>query len=340
MLAAVLHSFAEPLVIEEVATPAPGRGEVLIKVAACGVCHSDLHLALGEWELLKPITKLPLTLGHEVTGTIEAVGEGVAGFNVGDRVGVPWLHYTCGDCEFCSLGRETLCLNQKVTGCTVDGGFAEFVIANASHTAKLPDNLSFEEAAPLLCAGLTVHNAMKTSGVRAGQKIAIFGIGGLGHLAIQLARARGAEVIAVDIAEDKLELAREYGAQATVNAATTQAHKEIKKNSGGGAHVALVTSASRTAYETALRSLRRGGILSVVGMAPEPIAVSTVALVSGEYKIVASAVGTRQDLSEVLQIAAQGKIKCKIEMRTLAKVNDVLNEMKEGRLLGRVVLQI
>jgi alcohol dehydrogenase, propanol-preferring len=338
MKAAVLHSFAEPLVIEEVAKPAPGPGQLLIKVAACGVCHSDLHLAMGEWDLLKPITKLPLILGHEVAGTIEAVGEGVKDFAVGDRVGVPWLHYTCGECEFCSTGRETLCLKQQVTGCTVDGGFAEFVKANANHTAKLPDDVRFEEAAPLLCAGLTVHNAMKRSGVGPGQKIAIFGIGGLGHLAIQLAKARGAEVIGVDIADDKLELARECGADATVNAAATQAYKEIKKISGGGAHVAMVTSGSRGAYETALRSLRRGGTLSVVGMSPEPISVSTVALVSGEYKIVASAVGTRQDLREVLQIAAEGKVKCKIETRRLAEVNGVMSEMKEGRLVGRVVL--
>jgi alcohol dehydrogenase, propanol-preferring len=340
MKAVILHTFAEPLVIEEVAKPAPGSGEVLIKVAACGVCHSDLHLALGEWDLLKPITKLPLILGHEVAGTIEAVGEGVTDFAIGDRVGVPWLHYTCGECEFCSAGRETLCLKQQVTGCTVDGGFAEFVKAKASHTVKLPDGLGFAEAAPLLCAGLTVHNAMKRSGVSSGQKIAIFGIGGLGHLAIQLAKARGAEVIGIDIADDKLQLAQECGADVTVNAAMTQGYKEIKKISGGGAHVAMVTSASRAAYETALRSLRRGGTLSVVGMAPEPISVSTVALVSGEYKIVASAVGTRQDLREVLQIAAEGKVKCKIETRRLAEVNGVMSEMKEGRLLGRVVLRV
>jgi alcohol dehydrogenase, propanol-preferring len=340
MKAAVLHSFAEPLAIEEVAKPAPGPGQLLIKVAACGVCHSDLHLALGEWELLKSITKLPLILGHEVAGTIEAVGEGVKDFAVGDRVGVPWLHYTCGECEYCSTGRETLCLKQQVTGCTVDGGFAEFIKANANHTAKLPDDVRFEEAAPLLCAGLTVHNAMKRSDVGPGQKIAVFGIGGLGHLAVQLAKARGAEVIGVDIADDKLGLARECGADAIVNAATTQVYKEIKKISGGGAHIAMVTSGSRTAYETALRSLRRGGTLSVVGMAPEPISVSTVALVSGEYKIVASAVGTRQDLREVLQIAAEGKVKCKIETRRLADVNGVMSEMKEGRLVGRVVLRV
>lgn len=336
MKAAVLHALAEPLAVEELATPEPGAGEVLIKVAACGVCHSDLHLVRGEWDLLKPITKLPLIPGHEVTGTIAALGEGVEGFAIGDRVGVPWLHYTCGQCEFCLAGRETLCGKQQVTGCTVDGGFAEFIKAKASHTAKLPDNLTFAEAAPLLCAGLTVHRALNDSAVVAGQRVAIFGIGGLGHLAVQLAKARGAEVIAVDVSDDKLELARECGADHTVNAATSQAHKEVKKL--GGAHVAMVTSGSKAAYETALRSLRKGGTLSVVGMSPEPISLSTVAMVSGEYRIVASAVGTRTDLREVLQLAAEGKVRCRIETRPFEQADAVLNEMQSGSLLGRVVL--
>jgi propanol-preferring alcohol dehydrogenase len=311
----------------------------LIAVAACGVCHSDLHLAMGEWDLLRPITKLPLTLGHEVAGTIAAIGEGVSGFDTGDRVGAPWLHWTCGECEFCLMGRETLCSKQQVTGCTVDGGFAEFVKAKASHIAKLPDELSFEEAAPLLCAGLTVHSAMKKADIRAGRKVAVFGVGGLGHLAIQLAKAQGAEVIAVDVADDKLELARECGADIVVNAAASQPHKEIKKATGGGAHVVIVTSGSSAAYETALRSIRKAGTLAIVGMAPEPVPLSTVAMVSGEYQIVSSAVGSREELREVLRLAADGKVKCKIETRAFDQVDGVLNEMKEGRLLGRVVLR-
>lgn len=339
MKAAVLHSFAEPLRIEEIPTPTPAAGEVLIKVAASGVCHSDLHLALGEWDMLRPITKLPLVLGHEVTGAIEAVGEGVSDLEVGDRVGVPWLHWSCGECEFCLMGRETLCSKQQVTGCTVDGGFAEFVKAKASHTAKLPDNLSFEEAAPLLCAGLTVHSAMKKAEVHAGQKVAVFGVGGLGHLAIQLAKAKGAEVIAVDVADDKLELARECGADIVVNAATGQAHKEIKKATGGGAHIVIVTSGSRAAYETALRSIRKAGTLAIVGMAPEPVPLSTVAVVSGEFRIVGSAVGSREELREVLQLAAEGKLKCRIERHRLPEIDAIFEQMKSGRIVGRVVLE-
>lgn len=336
MKAAVLRALAEPLSVEELPTPEIAAGEVLIKVAACGVCHSDLHLVRGEWDLLKPITKIPLIPGHEVAGTVAAVGQGVEGFSIGDKVGVPWLHFTCGECEYCRAGRETLCGKQQVTGCTVDGGFAEFIKAKASHTARLPDNLSFVEAAPLLCAGLTVHRALNDSGVAANQRVAIFGIGGLGHLAVQLAKARGAEVIAVDVSDDKLGLARECGADHTINAATTQAYKEVKKL--GGAHVAMVTSGSKAAYETALRSLRKGGTLSVVGMSPEPISLSTVAMVSGEYRIVASAVGTRQDLREVLRLAAEGKVRCRIETRPFEQADAVLNEMQSGSLLGRVVL--
>ena len=337
MKAAVLHEYGQPLVIEEVPTPTPGPGEVIVKVEACGVCHSDLHLAAGDWDLLKSITKLPLILGHEIAGTIASIGEGVQGFKLGDRVGVPWIHWTCGECEYCQVGRETLCLKQIVTGCVADGGFAEYIKAKASHTAKLPDNLTFEEAAPLLCAGLTVYKALKASGVRAGERLAVFGVGGLGHLAVQIAKVMGIKVCAVDITEDKLQLARECGADWTVNAAASPAHKQIK--SLGGAHVAMVTSASRAAYETALRSLKRGGTLAVVGMAPEPINVSAVSLVSGEIRIVASAVGTRQDLREMLEMAAEGKIRCRTERREMTEIDRVFEELKDGRVMGRVVVK-
>ena len=188
--------------------------------------------------------------------------------------------------------------------------------------------------------GSAPHCSGPAAGTQAGQKIAIFGIGGLGHLAIQLAKAREAEVIAVDVADDKLELARECGADLLVNAAAPDAHKQIKKISEGGAHVVVVTSGSRAAYETAFRSIRRGGTLVVVGMAPEPISVSTVALVSGEYRIIASAVGSRASLREVLQLAVEGKVKCRIEKREFGQINQVLDEMKEGRLSGRVVLRL
>lgn len=339
MQAALLREFGQPIVIETVPTPEPDTGEVVIKVAACGVCHSDYHLVHGEWDLLRPITKLPLIPGHEITGTVAAIGAGVTNLHIGDRVGVPWLYYTCDECEFCRDGHETLCLKQKVTGCTVDGGFAEYLKAKASHTAKLPDNLSFAEAAPLLCAGITVYKALRVAEAKAGQRLVVFGVGGLGHLAVQLGKATGMEVGAVDVSDDKLQLAVECGADWTVNAAAGPAHKEIKKH-GGGAHIAMVTAGSTAAYETALRSLRRAGTLAVVGMTPQPISVSTVALVSGEYKIVASAVGSRKDLAEVLALAGAGKLRCRIETRPLAAVNEVFTAMHEGQIKGRIVLTI
>jgi propanol-preferring alcohol dehydrogenase len=338
MKAAMLRELGKPLTIEDVPAPTPGPGKVLIRTEACGVCHSDLHLADGDWDLLRPITKLPLILGHEVAGVVSALGEGVAGLRVGDRVGVPWIHWTCGQCEFCQEGKEELCLRQQVTGCTVNGGFAEYLVAPATHAAPLPSALSATEAAPLLCAGLTVYKAMKASGIAAGQRLAIFGIGGLGHLALQIARAMDIQVCAVDVADDKLEFARSLGAEWTVNAATEQVHKKIR--SLGGAHVALVASASAAAYETAMRCLRRGGTMAVVGMANEPFKVSAVSMVSTETRIVASAVGTRADLRELFELVSKFPIRCKVETRALEDVNGVLEDLRRGAVLGRVVLTI
>jgi alcohol dehydrogenase, propanol-preferring len=338
MKAAILREFGGPIAIEEVETPQPGAGEVLVKVEACGVCHSDLHLNQGDWDMLRGITKMPLIGGHEIAGVVAALSEGVTDLKVGDRVGVPWLHWTCGECEYCRSGRETLCGKQKITGCTVDGGFAEYVKAPASHAAKLPANLKPEEAAPLLCAGLTVYKALKNSGLVAGQRVAVFGVGGLGHLAIQIAHAMGAQVCAIDISDDKLALAKSLGAEATVNAATEQVPKQVR--AFGGAHVALVTSASAAAYETALRSLRKGGTLAVVGMPNEPFKVSAVAMVSLEARIVASAVGTRDDLKELFELVEKFPIRCHIETRPLEALAAVFDEMKRGAVLGRVVLTL
>lgn len=338
MKAAVLRELGGPIRIEEVDTPVPGSGEVLVKVEACGVCHSDLHLAEGGWDMLRGITKVPLIGGHEIAGVVAALGEGVTELKIGDRVGVPWLHWTCGQCEYCRSGRETLCGKQKITGCTVDGGFAEYVKAPASHTAKLPGNLRPEEAAPLLCAGLTVYKALKNAGVAEGQRVAVFGVGGLGHMAVQIARAMGAQVCAIDVSDDKLALAKSLGAEMTVNAATEQVPKQVR--AFGGAHVALVTSASAAAYETALRCLRKGGTLAVAGMPNEPFKVSAVAMVSLEARIVASAVGTREDLREMFELVSRFPIRSHIEIRPLEALPEVFEEMKRGAVIGRVVLEM
>lgn len=336
MKAAILHDFAQPLTLEDVPAPTLDAGELLIKIAASGVCHSDLHIASGEWEMLKRAAKFPLILGHEITGTVADIGEGVEGFTLGDRVGVPWLHHTCGVCEYCQSGRETLCGKQKITGVMVDGGYAEYAKAQASHTVKLPDALSFEESAPLLCAGVTVYRAIKDVGIKSGETLTVFGVGGLGHLAVQIGKKLGLVVGAVDVADDKLQLATECGADWTVNAATTQAYKEIKSH--GGAHVALVTSGSKAAYETALRSLRRAGTLVIVGMTPEPIPLNIQAMLAGEYKIVASTVGTRKDLEEVLALASSGGVKCHFQTGTLEHINEYFADMQAGKLSGRIVL--
>jgi len=338
MKAAILREIGKPLTIEDIPAPAPQPGEVQIKVEACGVCHSDLHLADGDWDLLKRITKVPLILGHEVIGRVSAVGDGVANPKVGDRVGVPWIFWTCGECEFCKEGRETLCTKQKITGCTADGGFAEYMIAPATHAARIPDSLDSNEAAPLLCAGLTVYKAIKVSGIKAGQRMAVFGVGGLGHLAIQIARAMDVRVAAVDIAPDKLEFAKSLGAEWTFNGATDDLRKSFRTI--GGAHVALVTSAVASVYETALRCLRGGGTMAVVGMANEPFKASAVSLISGETRIVASAVGTRDDLRELFELVTKAPIKCKIETRPLDQVNEVFDQLKKGGVIGRIVLTV
>jgi len=336
MKAAVLHEIGKPLTIEEVPTPSPGPGQVLIRVEASGVCHSDLHLADGDWDLLRPITKTPLILGHEVAGRVAELGEGVTGLKVGDRVGVPWIHWTCGECEFCKEGRETLCLKQKVTGCMVDGGFAEYLLAPATHAAPLPDCLTSAEAAPLLCAGLTVYKALKASGIQRGQRLAVFGAGGLGHLAIQIARAMGVQVGAVDVADDKLEFAKSQGAEWTANSTAEPVHKKCR--SMGGMHVAMVTAAHPSAYETALRCLRRGGTVAVVGMANAPFKASAASLISGETRIIASAVGTRDDLRELFAMVEKYPIRCRIETRPLDQVLQVFDQLRRGEVLGRLVL--
>lgn len=336
MKAAVLHEYKQPLRIEETPTPVPGSDEVLIKVEASGVCHSDLHLADGDWPQLFKIIKRPLILGHEVVGRVVEKGDAVTDTAVGDRVGVAWIHWTCGACECCVEGNENLCLNQVITGGTVNGGFAQYMAAKASHALTVPEGLTPEEAAPLFCAGVTVYRAVTKSGVQSGQRVAVFGVGGLGHIAIQIAAAKGAEVIAVDVADDKLSLARSLGATTTLNALDPELRKKFRGL--GGMHVAMVTSAAKAAYDSAFHSLRRGGTLTVVGIPAEELSFPPIMMVGNEIRIVASSVGTRNDLLDVLSLAASGQVRCQVQTRSLEEVNEVLDEMRGGRLSGRVVL--
>ncbi len=336
MKAAILHGFGQTLSLEEVAIPSPKPDEVLIEVEACGVCHSDLHIADGDQPALKAVTKPLLIPGHEVVGRIVKIGAAVTDLKVGDRVGVAWLHASCGVCEQCLEGLENLCRKSVITGVMVDGGYAEFMCAKASHAIPIPSVLSSVEAAPLFCAGVTVYRALKNAKVTAGQRVAVVGVGGLGHLAIQVAHAFGAEVIALDVDESKLELARSLGVSMALNVTDPQTVKTIRK--AGGAHVAVVTSAAKAAYDSALKYLRPAGTLSVVGLPAEALTFSALALVGAETKVVGSSVGTREDLRAVLQLAAAGKLRCHTEEQPLDQINQVFERMRHGQISGRVVL--
>src|SRR5271170_3660699 len=342
MKAAVLHEFKTPLSLEDVPRPEPAANEVLIEVEVCGVCHSDLHVADGDWTQFAGIVKKPLILGHEIVGRVvergAAVQNEVQNIDIGDRVGVPWVHWTCGQCEFCREGNENLCVRQRITGVMVDGGYAEFAKAPASHVIKIPDTLASEQAAPLLCAGVTVHRALKQAKIHTGQRLAVFGVGGLGHIAVQIGREMGAEVIAVDISDEKLALAKSLGAARTLNAATSNVVKEMRGS--GGAHVAIVTSAAKSAYDTAFYCVRPTGTLLAVGLPAKDISFPPILMAAAEIQIKASAVGTREDLREVLEMGAAGKVHCQVSTRPLAEVQAVLGELSRGEVAGRVVLRM
>jgi len=336
MKAAVLHELKKPLTLEEVDRPTPGENDVVIRVEASGVCHSDLHIIEGDWKQFGGITKIPLIPGHEIAGRVAEAGSAVRDLKPGDRVGVPWIHWTCGECEFCRAGFENLCSRQKITGCTVDGGYAEYIKAPASHATRVPDGISSAEAAPLFCAGVTVYRALKQARLDPGQRLAVFGVGGLGHLAVQIGRNMGAEVTAVDVSEDKLALATSLGAARALNAASTNVSKEVRR--AGGMHVVLVTSGSKAAYDAAFPCIRPTGCLMVVGLPPE-ICFPPIMMAAGEVRVQASAVGTRQDLKETLAMAAAGKLRCQVTTRPLDQINSIMDEMRAGTIAGRVVLE-
>ncbi|MFZ0294469.1 MAG: zinc-dependent alcohol dehydrogenase [Candidatus Sulfotelmatobacter sp.] len=338
MKAAVLHEFKVPLAIEDVPRPEPGDDEVLIEVEVCGVCHSDLHVADGDWKQFGSIVKKPLILGHEIVGEVVERGSAVQSVQVGERVGVPWLQWTCGRCEFCREGNENLCVRQRITGVMVDGGYAEFAKAPASHVVKIPANLPSEQAAPLLCAGVTVHRALKQAKVQTGQRLAVFGVGGLGHLAIQVGRAAGAEVVAIDVAEEKLALAKSLGAARALNISTSNVVQELRKS--GGVHVAIVTSAAKAAYDMAFSCVRPSGMLLVVGLPAQEISFPPILMAAAEIQVRASAVGTREDLREVLAMGADGTLRCQVSARRLAEVGEVLAQLSRGEIRGRAVLRM
>jgi propanol-preferring alcohol dehydrogenase len=337
MKAAVVRAFGKPLVIEDLPVPVPGPGEILVKVKACGVCHTDLHAASGDWPV-KPSP--PFVPGHEAAGVVAALGPDVTDFKLGDAVGVAWLHDACLRCEYCETGWETLCEHQHNTGYSVNGGFAEYVIASAAFAARLPAGVDFAAIAPILCAGVTTYKGLKETDTRPGEWVVISGIGGLGQVAVQYAKAMGLKVVALDIAEDKLELGRAAGADRAVNALSADAVDSVLRDTGGGAHGVLVTAVSTAAFAQALKMVRRKGTVSLVGLPPGEFPTPIFDVVLKRITVRGSIVGTRRDLDEALAFAAEGKVRSEITRAPLSDINAIFDRMKAGKINGRMVLDI
>lgn len=337
MKAAVVRTLGKPLSIEEVPIPTPKEGEVLVRIHATGVCHTDLHAASGDWPV-KPSP--PFIPGHEGAGIVAAVGRGVTRVREGDRVGIAWLHDTCGACEHCITGWETLCPAQRCSGYTVDGSFAEYAIGSAAYVAKLPPNVAFSSIAPILCAGVTTYKGIKETEARPGEWLAISGVGGLGHVAIQYARAMGLHVAVLDVSADKLALATSLGADLALDARQPDVADKLVAATGGGAHGVLVTAVSRTAFAQALRLVRRKGTVSLVGLPPGDFPTPIFDVVLKRITIRGSIVGTRKDLEEAVQFAAEGKVAPHIHTARLEDINRVFDELREGRVDGRYVLDL
>tara|TARA_B100001765_G_scaffold197611_1_gene148383 strand:- start:1553 stop:2587 length:1035 start_codon:yes stop_codon:yes gene_type:complete len=334
MKAAVVREFGKPLVMEEVAVPRPGAGQILVKIAATGVCHTDLHAAEGDWPV-KP--NPPFIPGHEGVGHVVAVGAGVKHVKEGDRVGVPWLYDACGHCTHCLGGWETLCEEQHNTGYSVNGSFAEYVLADPNYVGHLPGNVSFVDIAPILCAGVTVYKGLKVTDTKPGDWVVISGIGGLGHLAVQYAKAMGLNVVAVDVDDRKLDLARSLGATLAVNARSEDPIAFVKKQIGG-ANGVLVTAVSPKAFEQAMGMVGRGGTVALNGLPPGDFPLPIFDTVLNGVTVRGSIVGTRLDLQEALDFAGDGKVKATISTDKLENINDIFSRMHKGDIQGRVVI--
>ena len=338
MKAAVVREFGKPLYIEDAPIPEPGPGQIQVKIEACGVCHTDLHAAHGDWPV-KP--NPPFIPGHEGVGFVSAVGAGVKHVKEGDRVGVPWLYTACGHCRHCLGGWETLCESQLNTGYSVNGGFAEYVVADPNYVGHLPKNVDFVEIAPVLCAGVTVYKGLKVTDTKPGDWVVISGIGGLGHMAVQYAKAMGMNVAAVDIDDDKLALARQLGATVTVNAATDpDPAAAIKRQTDGGAQGVLVTAVGRKAFEQAIGMVARGGTVALNGLPPGDFPLDIFGMVLNGITVRGSIVGTRLDLQESLDFAGEGKVKATVHRAKLEDINDIFGQMHKGQIQGRMVLDM
>jgi alcohol dehydrogenase, propanol-preferring len=333
MKAAVVPELGAKLEIRELSVPTPGPGQVLVKMEASGLCHTDIHAAYGDWPV-KPHP--PFIPGHEGVGIVTEAGPGATLHKPGDRVAIAWLGYACGHCGHCVSGWETLCPSQQNSGYSIDGSYAEYAVADDRYVVSVPDGVSSFDAAPLTCAGVTTFKAIKVAGLQPGETASIIGIGGLGHLALQYAHVLGARVIAVDVEDAKLDLARALGADYTVNAKTTDPVQAIADY--GGVDVAVVTAASPRTFEQAYASLRPGGRLACVGLpANDKMTISIFDTVLNGKSIIGSIVGTRKDLTDVFALHAAGRTRVIAEPRQLRDVNACFDEVLSGHIPARLV---
>lgn len=335
MRAAVVPGFGQPLVIEDRPVPEPGPGQVVVRMEASGLCHTDIHAANGDWPVTPTVPFIP---GHEGVGIVTATGDGVTSPGTGQRVAVPWLGYACGTCEFCLTGWETLCLSQRNTGYSVDGCYAEYFLAEAAFATPVPEGIDPPEAAPLTCAGVTTYKAVKVGNVRPGDLVLVSGIGGLGHLALQYAKIFGGTVAAVDITDEKLRLAAELGADIVIDARVEDPAEVLRTH--GGADVAIGLAVDDRSFATAYAGLRRGGRLVLVALpASGTLRVPVFDTVLNGTSVIGSIVGTRADLTEVFALHAAGRTKVSYETRPLARVNEAIAEVLQGRARARLVLE-
>lgn len=336
MRQARVDSFGGLLVIGDAPVPSVGAGQVLVKVHACGICHTDLHAIHGEWSA-RPT--LPLVPGHEAVGEVVEVGEDGCGVRVGDRVGVPWLHRACGRCEFCLSGWETLCEEQTRTGYDVDGGFAEYLLADGRFVAHLPDQICYLHAAPLVCAGLTVYKGLRMTEATPGQWVVISGVGGLGHLAVQYARAMGFRVVACDVDDSKLDLAKRLGADMTLNVRQTDPAGYLQRRIGG-ANGALVTAVSPAAFEQAVGMVRAGGTVVLNGIPPGRFSLDIFDVVMRAITVRGSIVGTRHDLAQALSLAAQAGISPTVQPVAFDDLPEAVERLEHWTVPGRMVVEM
>ncbi len=334
MHAAVVEQFGSKLTIRDLPIPVPGPGQALVKLITSGVCHTDLHAAHGDWPV-KPTP--PFIPGHEGVGEVVALGEGVTNLHVGQLVGNAWLFSACGECEFCTTGWETLCEKQQNSGYSVDGSFGQYMLVDAAYAALIPEGADPVEVAPILCAGVTVYKGLKMTEARPGQWVVISGIGGLGHIAVQYARAMGLRVAAVDIDDDKLALATRHGAELVVNARTEDPIAVIQAATGG-AHGIHVTAVHPEAFGPAIHMSRRGGTIVFNGLPPGDFPASIFEIVLKGLTVRGSIVGTRQDMVEALDFYARGQIHPTVATRKLDEINEIFDEMTRGTIDGRIVI--